>query len=261
MKQELLRWGKRITSEVAKHSPGILTGVAVVGTVATAYFASKATLQAKSKLDMMIELETNGEEPFTMKDKARNILPLYIPTFIMFTTTAACIIGANEINAKRQMALASAYSLSTEALKELQDKVKDTYGEKKYVKLTDEINEEKGRKLYFEKKDMILDTGHGDQVFVDITSGQVFRSSMEHVRSGLIYVKERISEGEEVSLNDLYRKWGIREVKDGDYKIWDINITGRLEEKITSSWVDPETKEISCTCLDFYNDPVSRKEY
>ena len=74
MKQELLRWGKRITSEVVKHSPRILTGVAVVGTVATAYLASKATLQAKSKMDMMLELETNGEEPITVKEKAKNIL-------------------------------------------------------------------------------------------------------------------------------------------------------------------------------------------
>lgn len=261
MKQELIKWTKRIGEEVAKRSPLILTVVAVAGTAATAVLAGKATLRAKSKLDTMKDLEEQGHEKFTTKEKVKNIAPIYIPTILMFSTTSACIIGAHQIDAKRQLALASAYSLSTEALKEVESKVKETYGEKKFQKLKDEISEEKGRQAYVINIDGIIDTGHGDQIFADLISGQVFKSSMEYVNRVLMDLKQQVLEGEEVTLNELYRRLGIREVKYGSDLIWEFNRTGKIHEHLGHGYIDPEAQDIVCHTLDFYNDPVFRREY
>lgn len=261
MKQEIIRWTSKISAEAAKHSPAILSGIAVIGVAAVAVEATRATLKAERKLERIKQREEEGAEPFTFKEKAMNIAPLYFPTAIIFVTTAVCIIGSQTINTKRQLALASAYSLSTEAMKELESKVKEEYGEKKIEKLKDEINGEKGRQIYIQKQDGIINTGYGDQVFIDLTSGQVFKSDMEHVKRSYLDLKECVAQGEQQTLNALYRSWGIREVKFGDEMIWDINITGPVEWKLTTDWIDPETKEIACTCIDFYSDPILRREY
>lgn len=255
MKQEVMKWAKRIGGEVAKHSPTILTVVAVAGTAATAYFASKATLQAKSKLDLMIEIETNGEPPFTFKEKAKNILPLYIPATLMFTTTAACIIGAHQIDMKRQLALASAYSLSTEALKEVESKVKETYGEKKYDKLKSEINKDKAVYIHELNKDHAIETGRGTQLFIDGASGQLYKSSREYINRVYNDVNAQLNEGYSLSINDINEMLGIRPMKMGDYLIFDINRTGILEPTFDPVWTD-ETQTETCTYIDYRNNPV-----
>lgn len=255
MKQELIKWGKRIGGEIAKQSPTILTVVAVAGAAATAYLAGKATLQAKEKVDAMAQIEEEGGEKFTFKEKAKNILPIYIPTAIMFTTTSACIIGAHQIDTKRQLALASAYSLSTEALKEVESKVKETYGEKKYDKLKSEINRDKAVYIHGLNKDHAIETGRGTQLFIDGASGQLYKSSREYINRVYNDVNAQLNEGYSLSLNDINEMLGIRPMKMGDYLIFDINRTGLLEPTFDPVWTD-ETQTETCTYIDYRNNPV-----
>ena len=49
--------------------------------------------------------------------------PIEIPAGVTVIAAAACIVGANSVNIKRNAALATAYSLSETALKEYQSKV------------------------------------------------------------------------------------------------------------------------------------------
>jgi hypothetical protein len=255
MKQEVIKWAKRIGEETAKRSPLILTVVAVAGAAATAVLAGEATLKAKAKLDSIKELEESGHEPFTTKEKAKNVVPIYIPTILMFTTTSACIIAAHQIDTKRQLALASAYSLSTEALKEVESKVKDTYGEKKLDKLKSEVNKDKAIHIYEANKDHAIDTGCGTQLFIDGASGQLFKSSREHINRVYNDVNAQLNEGYSLSINDINEMLGIRPMQMGDYLIYDINRTGILEPTFDPAWTD-ETQTETCTFIDYRNKPV-----
>ena len=249
MKQELLKWANRITGEVAKHSPTILTGVAVAGCAATAYFTAKATLQAKDKLEEM------KEEELTTKEKAKKILPIYIPAITAFLATSACIVGAHTIDTKRQMALVSAYSLSTEALKDVEEKFKETYGEKKLDKLHSEINKEKAVHIHEINKDHAIETGKGSQIFIDGASGQIYKSNREYVNRVYNDVNAQLNEGYSVSINDINEMLGIRPMMMGDYWIFDINRTGIIEPVFDPAWTD-ETQTETCTYVSYRNKPV-----
>lgn len=249
MKQELIKWANRVTGEVAKHSPTILTGVAVVGCAATAYFTAKATLQAKEKLEEM------KEEELTTKEKAKKILPIYIPAITAFLATSACVIGAHTIDTKRQMALVSAYSLSTEALKDVEEKFKETYGEKKLDKLHSEINKDKAVYIHELNKDHAIETGRGNQLFIDGMSGQIFKSNREHINRVYNDVNSQLNEGFSVSVNDINEMIGIRPMALGDYWIFDINRTGIVEPTFDPVWTD-DTQTETCTYIGYRNKPV-----
>ena len=249
MKQELIKWANRITGEVAKHSPTILTVVAVGGIGATAYFTAKATLQAKEKLEEM------KEEELTTKEKAKKILPIYIPAFTAFLATSACVVGAHTIDTKRQMALVSAYSLSTEALKDVEEKFKETYGEKKLDKLHSEINKDKAVRIHEMNKDHVIETGRGNQLFIDGFSGQIYKSSMDHVNRVYNNINETLNNGESVTVNEINDRLGIRPVQMGDYWIFDVNRTGIIDLDKDPEWTD-ETQTETCTYINYRNKPV-----
>lgn len=55
----------------------------------------------------------------------------YIPAMVTGTVSMVCLIGASSVNARRNAALATAYSIAETSLKEYQSKVVETIGEKK----------------------------------------------------------------------------------------------------------------------------------
>ena len=228
MKTEIVNWGKKIIGEIAKNSPTILTGMGVAGTCLTAIFASKATLQAERELEKYYEIHETDTEPPTMMDKAKVVLPLYIPTAITGLTTAACIIGSHEINVRRQAALASAYSLSTEAMKELQNKVTETYGEKDAKKLKSDIREDHIKANPIKEEKVVL-TGHGNALFFDEQSGRYFRCDMEVIKRAINNLNEDLLNGNYVLLNDFYYAIGLGQVKLGDQLGWNLYSTGKIE--------------------------------
>lgn len=258
MKTEIVKWGTKIGQEIAKNSPGILTALGVAGTVTTAVLASKATLQANKKLEDMKKHEEEGHEPFTMKEKAKSILPFYIPAAIMLLTTSACIIGSHSISTRRQMALASAYSLSTEAMKEMENKFKEVNGEKKLEKLKDDISRDRIKTAYEANKSRIINTGQGEQLFYDYYSGHIFSHDRTKIDQIFIKMNEMINQGSEVSLNMIYEEMGLPWTPLGDLVSFHRDYTGIIEPKFTPEWMDEE-HTITCTEINFYNEPIPSK--
>lgn len=255
MKTEIVKWTTKIGQEIAKNSPKILTGLAVAGTVTTAILAGKASIDAYKKLEDIKEMEEEGHEPFTTKEKAMNILPLYIPTGIMVITTAACIIGSHEISTRRQMALASAYSLSTEAMKEMQNKVEETYGKKKAEKLEEDVARDRVKTAYSNKLNNVIYTGEGEQLFYDYYSGHIFAHDRSKIDKIINKLNKMINQGSEITLNMIYEELKLPWTPLGDLMSFHKDYTGIIEPKFTPEWMDEE-KTITCTEINFYNEPV-----
>ena len=237
MKTEIVKWGTKIGQEIAKNSPGILTALGVAGSVTTAVLASKATLQADKKLQEMKKQEEEGHEPFTMKEKAKSILPYYIPAAIMLLTTSACIIGSHSISTRRQMALASAYSLSTEAMKEMENKFKEVNGEKKFEKLKDDIHHDR-IVANPPSEDSIIITGKGNTLLYDEFSGRYFRGDIDSVDKAQNKMNNDLLNGHYVTLNDFYYLIGLKDIKLGENLGWHLNSTGPIEIRISYSGAD-----------------------
>ena len=162
---------------VKKHSPEILTTVGIVGVVASAVMASKATL----KLEPVVEKIKNGkdeakslleDEMFPEYDKDRHnkevarvyvkgavdLSKLYGPSITLGLSSIACIIGAHGIMRKRNVALAAAYKAVETSFSEYRKRVIAAIGEDKeediYIgRETVEVVDENGKKKKVTKVD------------------------------------------------------------------------------------------------------------
>lgn len=237
---------KHASDAIAKNSPTILTTMGVAGLVTTVVMTHKATIKA---MDIMYDEAQDYDEPFTKKDVFLATWKCYIPAASMGLVTAACIIGANSISAKRTAAIASLYSISEATLKEYQGKVIDTIGANKEGKLRDEIAQGRLDKNPASKSEVVL-TGSGDMLCYDVLSGRYFRSDIEKIRQVQNSFNHSLISDIWLSVNDLYYELGLDGIKLGDNVGW--NVDQMLEVDFRSRLTDDGKP---CLVLDYAVEP------
>ena len=125
--------------QIKKHSPEILIVAGVVGTVASAVMACKATLKVNDILEetktqveqvkTVIADETIPEEKYSEEDSKKDLaiiyaqtglkfVKLYGPAVILGALSITSILASNNILRKRNIALAAAYTAVDTSFKE-----------------------------------------------------------------------------------------------------------------------------------------------
>lgn len=247
---------KSIGENLSKHSPQILTGIGVAGLVSTAVLAVKATPKAVEILNEQRLIRADEDEDFVYGDHENCKLPpkeiveltwkLYIPAIVTGAVSIACIIGATTIQNRRAAALASVYSLSELALKEYQEKVRETIGEGKELKIRDEIVKDRIERDPVAGKEVIL-TSRGEHLCFDTMSSRYFRSNLESVRRSVNDLNEQLLNETFVSLNEFYDYLGISHTKLGGDMGWSLE-SGKLEMHYTGQLAENGEP---CMCLDY----------
>lgn len=137
--------------KLKKHSPEILVVAGVVGAVASAVIACKATTkvgkiteEAKDMIDAIHESEKNGVTPagetYTKEDCQKDLAityvqtgikygKLYAPAVILGSLSIASILASNNILRKRNVALGAAYAAIDKSFKEYRGRVIERFGE------------------------------------------------------------------------------------------------------------------------------------
>jgi hypothetical protein len=148
----LSRTMSKVVFKTKKHSPEILLATGIVGGIASAVLACKAT----TKIDEVIEEEKmtlekiHGVQDGTIKLKegavytdedaskeiaityckmAGKMLKLYGPSLILGTLSVTSILASNNIIRKRSAAISAAYAALDGAFNAYRGRVKDIYGE------------------------------------------------------------------------------------------------------------------------------------
>jgi len=213
---------------LSKNSPTILTGIAVGGLITSIIFAIRATPNALLLLEDERGLRIrNGKNDierytaFTKKEVVQLTWKEYIPVVCMGAISIACIIGSNSINQRRNAALATMYGITEAAFREYKDKIVETIGKNKELKVRDEINGDHIKNLHITDSDIIL-TGKGNDLCYDSLSGQLFKSDIERIRQAINSINEEFLNSMWVNLNDVYAELGIRTTKLGDLLGWDL---------------------------------------
>ena len=117
---------------MTKHSPEILTGFGIAGMITATVLAVGATPKALKLIERKKkELGLSSEEKLTPVETVKAVWKPYVPAVVTTTVSAACLVGANSVNARRNAALAAAYHLSETALSEYREQVIETIGERK----------------------------------------------------------------------------------------------------------------------------------
>ena len=202
-------WSSRIGRTLNQNSPTILSAIAIGGVVTTAYLTAKATLKAKKHCDDSPLME------WTQKDRVKECWKFYIPATFSGVATVACVVGANQIGARRQAAYLGAYTLADAALREYKDEVLHQIGAARERKIGDGIAEKQIQNSPV-KDDQVIITQGGDSLCFDRLTGRYFKSDVETIRQSANTINASIVNDMYASLNDFYELLGLGHTTIGD---------------------------------------------
>lgn len=241
MISELLKNATRFTTN---HSPSILTGIGVVGTITTAVLAAQGGMHAQEVIEKErheqteVAIDPNVPVPpqFTFVEKAKMVWPEYIPAAASGAMTISAIILANRIGTRRTAAIAAAYAISEKAIVEYRDKVREVVGQNKAQKINDEVLQDQVDRTPVPSNLVIIDGT--DVLCFDSWSGRYFKSSMEKLKSAQNAINYSLNKHDYASLSDFYDEIGVSHTEESDNIGW--NIDGRLLELDFGSCISPE---------------------
>lgn len=250
---------KNLRTAMKKHSPEILTGIGIAGMVTTTVLAVRATPKVLSLIDDEVytryEKSESKEEfiewlgidtgSYTWKDRRKVLTPIeivritwkcYIPSIVIGGVSICCLIGASSVNFRRNAALATAYTLSESALKDYQEKVIETIGEKKEQSVKDAIAKDKLEQNPIVSREVII-TEKGNTLCYDVISCRYFRSDIDKIKKIENELNRRMRDDMYISLNDFYYELGLSNSSMGDDLGWniddgyiDLNFSSQLAE-------------------------------
>lgn len=205
---------------VKEHSPEILIGIGITGTVTAIVSAARST--KKAVMIVTEEERARQVEELPSKEKFKLVWRCYLPAAMIEMAAIACILGASSINNRRNMALATAYNLSETAFREYEHKVIETLGEKKDQKIKDEVAKERVEKNPVKSTEVIV-TEKGNTLCLDVTSGRYFRSDADKLRKIENEINRRLRDEINIPLNDFYYEIGLEETSTGRDLGWNID--------------------------------------
>lgn len=245
---------KTVKTALVDHTPEILTGIGIGGMLTTVILAVRATPSALKLIEEEKErqneaiLEEADEKGYETVQEITKLKPVevvktcwkcYIPAAVVGGVSTACLIGANSVHTKRHTALAAAYSISETALKEYQEKVVETIGEKKEQAVRDAIAKDKIEKNPVVNHEIVF-TGKGNTLFFDVTSGRYFMSDIDAVKKAVNELNRNMRDEMYVSLNEFYYEIGLDHISIGDELGWNID-TGYIEPEFSAQLAPDET--------------------
>lgn len=251
---------------MAKNAPTILTITGITAMASSTYWAVKATPKALA-LKEKAEVEKNKKAGTFKGDKVNNWIPLtkmeivqtcwrcYAPAFITGVLGAACLIGANSMNLRKNAALAAAYALSETNFREYREKTLDEVGEKKEEKIRNAVAEEKITKNPVNTS-TVLETGNGDTLCYDAICGRYFKSSIEKLKSALNELNMELVQDGYVSLNQYYDLIGLPDGMLGDDLGWSVNDNYSTVQLDLSAQLTKDEAQTPCMVVAFKYGPI-----
>lgn len=251
---------------LTKNAPTILTMTGITAMASSTYWAVKATPKALA-LKEKAEVEKNKKAGTFKGDRVNDWIPLtkveivqtcwrcYAPAFITGVLGAACLIGANSMNLRKNAALAAAYALSETNFKEYREKTLEEVGEKKEEKIRNAVAEEKITKNPVNTS-TVLETGNGDTLCYDAICGRYFKSSIEKLKSALNELNMELVQDGYVSLNQYYDLIGLPDGMLGDDLGWSINDHHATVQLDLSAQLTKDEAQTPCMVVSFKYGPI-----
>jgi len=217
----------------------ILTGLGVVGVIGTGVSAALATPKALANLEAFEDVEYNSQmrkyednggffkvsgsgcsvEPTDFEfelptwRKALVIAPYYIPTMLIATATATCIISSYVKSVKTQQSLIAAYTVLDSAYKSYKDKNIELYGEEADRQIVKVM-------AYGQFEDIVV--MDGEELFYDEYSGRYFKSTSEVVKTAEYELNRNFTTRGYCELNEFYELLGIEPTDYGHVIGWNL---------------------------------------
>lgn len=169
----------------SKNGATILTGVTVVGVVASGYLWYKAGPKVEDHKKRWKEREENGEE-VSLQEKALDIFPDIALAVSVSAVTVGAAVGSNALNANNIAAMTLVAKEAKDYTQNIQAAAKKVVGEEKANEIEEEARSSKRARVV---EDVVTeyhtyDTGEGDHVFIDEETHIRIRASKSFVKLG-----------------------------------------------------------------------------
>ena len=237
-KSGLKRTIKSAERVLTKYSPGILTGIGIAGMIGATFMAVKATPKALYLIETKKE-EAEVEE-LTPIETIKTCWTCYIPATLTTVLSAVCLIGASTVSAKRNAALATAYSISEAALREYQEKVVEVIGEKKEKAVRDAVAKDQIERDPVTKSEVVIIDSNSNTLCYEPLSGRYFKSTIDKIKKAEIKLDRQMIQEMYVSLNDFYWEIGLDGTDLGDKMGWNLS-KGYMDLSFSSQLADDGT--------------------
>lgn len=250
MKTDISKLFSAAKDAAVKYSPEILIGVGVAGYISSIFIAVAASKKADKEIERKKkELKT---DILTPKEKFKTTWKYYLPTVAMVVTSTGCIVASDSIHYKRNLALATACTLSETAFKEYREAVTETVPAKKSQEIMDNV----AHRHVMDNPvndDEIERTGLGDTLCYEPLSGRYFYSDIEKVKAAINQANKHLLNELYISLNDLYSELGLKYNDLGDYVGWNVD-KGLIDVSYSSQLAKNDKP---CFCIVFNNTPTA----
>lgn len=260
--------------QIKKHSPEILLVAGVVGTVASAVMACKATIKAKEIVDKSKEdiaiihdcmanetLKENGEYSDEQGKKdltiaytntAVDLAKMYGPSVILGTLSIASILTSNNILRGRNVALAAAYATVDKSYKEYRGRVREKYGEEADKELTFDIKAKEVEKTVVDEKgkekkvkETVLDSNsnaHSPYAKVFDELNDNWENDSEYntmfLRKTERWANDYLKSHGYLFLNDVYKALGFQPTRAGQVVGWIYDPINPVGDNYVSFGID-----------------------
>ena len=196
------------------HSSALYTSIGVGSGFGAMISGIAVTPEVTRKLDNeKAERRRRGEPKMTALELIKMVAPSYILPASLFGISATCFI-LNTIQAERKIAtLAGLYSMSERGFEEYRNKVKEIFGDRKELKVRDEIAADKAKASY---QTAYILTGDGNYPCLDAWSNTKFKSSQLTIEKARIAVLDRLRNEMYISLEEVYEEMHLPIRKDQD---------------------------------------------
>ena len=237
-KEGLKRTIKSVERVLTKYSPGILTGIGITGMIGATFMAVKATPKALYLIET--KKEESEVEELTPIETIKTCWKCYIPATLTTVLSAVCLIGASTVSAKRNAALATAYSISEAALREYQEKVVEVVGEKKEKAVRDAVAKDQIERDPVTKSEVVIIDSNSNTLCYEPLSGRYFKSTIDKIKKAEIKLDRQMIQEMYVSLNDFYWEIGLDGTDLGDKMGWNLS-KGYMDLSFSSQLADDGT--------------------
>lgn len=237
-KEGLKRTIKSAGRVLTKYSPGILTGIGITGMIGATFMAVKATPKALYLIET--KKEESEVEELAPVETIKTCWKCYIPATLTTVLSAVCLIGASTVSAKRNAALATAYSISEAALREYQEKVVEVVGEKKEKAVRDAVAKNQIERDPVTKSEVVIIDSNSNTLCYEPLSGRYFKSTIDKIKKAEIKLDRQMIQEMYVSLNDFYWEIGLDGTDLGDKMGWNLS-KGYMDLSFSSQLADDGT--------------------
>lgn len=243
------------TKFLVKHAPEILTAIGITGMITTTVLAVKSTPDAMVDIENDSRRNHDGDPyAYTKVEAVKSAWKHYIPAMSSGVLSTICLISANSMHLKRNVAIATAYRLSEAAFSEYRDSVIDVIGERKEKAIRNKVSEKEIKDNPLNES-VVLISKKGETLCYDPIFKRYFKSDWDFIERTAVKLNKRILKdpfNSGVSVNDFYYELGLDDIDSGNDIGWNLDndLSVSPSAQLADDGVTP------CIVIQYENYPV-----